>query len=385
MKKMMFALLVGLMFVLALPSVLADAHGPPPFSGDGEGTQSSPYIITNPQQLDEVRNNLTAYYILENDIDLNVSPYNENFGWNPIGTGAESFKGNFDGKGYSIYNLFHNSTASDVGLFGVAESCISISNFSMKNVYIKSIAYTGSIVGILRVDCLLTNVNAHGEIESEEVFGGLVGWHTSAVRTILNSYSNVSIKGNNIGGGLVGLNDGLIENSYSLGYVDVNTNSGGLIGVNTGIVNNSFYDTNMSGQNDTGKGTPKTTNEMQDINTFNGWDIALIENFDGETWFIDDGNDYPRLFYQYVEPEPEPEPSAPGSGGAPRGTTSGSFVEAEPREEALDDDVEPSEGLTTEQILVIGAAAVVLYMVLSGGSGGKGSGRARRMRRGKRR
>jgi len=40
------------------------------FSGSGSGTSGNPYIITTPEQLNEVRNDLTANYKLANDIDL---------------------------------------------------------------------------------------------------------------------------------------------------------------------------------------------------------------------------------------------------------------------------------------------------------------------------
>lgn len=58
------------------------------FSGAGEGTQENPYIITNAQQMHEVRYNLSAYYVLGNDIDLSGI---EN--WEPIGDAEEPFKG----------------------------------------------------------------------------------------------------------------------------------------------------------------------------------------------------------------------------------------------------------------------------------------------------
>lgn len=41
-----------------------------PFSGAGEGTPASPYVITTPAQLDEVRNFLSSNFVLANDIDL---------------------------------------------------------------------------------------------------------------------------------------------------------------------------------------------------------------------------------------------------------------------------------------------------------------------------
>jgi hypothetical protein len=67
-------------------------------------------------------------------------------------------------------------------------------------------------------------------------------------------------------------------------------------------VDYSFWDTETSGQpTSDGGGTGKTTEQMQDITTFSGagWDIVLIGSYVDETWYIDDGNDYPRLGWQF--------------------------------------------------------------------------------------
>lgn len=70
------------------------------FSGNGAGTLSSPYVITNVIQLNEIRNNLSAVYRLDNDIDL--SSINN---WNPIGTDTNPFTGVFNGNGHIIKNI----------------------------------------------------------------------------------------------------------------------------------------------------------------------------------------------------------------------------------------------------------------------------------------
>ena len=51
----------------------------------GEGTASDPIVICTPQDLDHIRNNLDAYYVIGQDIDLGVFPYNAHNGWEPIG------------------------------------------------------------------------------------------------------------------------------------------------------------------------------------------------------------------------------------------------------------------------------------------------------------
>jgi len=65
---------------------------------------------------------------------------------------------------------------------------------------------------------------------------------------------------------------------------------GGLVGVNSGTVTSSYYDSETSGQSDTGKGDPKTTAEMKSQTTFVGWDFDEVWGIDAE---INDG--YPYL------------------------------------------------------------------------------------------
>jgi len=73
-----------------------------------------------------------------------------------------------------------------------------------------------------------------------------------------------------------------------------------------GTVTNSFWDTETSGQSSSEGGTAKTTAERKDFDTFDtaSWDIVLVENHDGEEetaiWFIDDGNDCPGLWFEWV-------------------------------------------------------------------------------------
>jgi LPXTG-site transpeptidase (sortase) family protein len=61
------------------------------------------------------------------------------------------------------------------------------------------------------------------------------------------------------------------------------TDIGGLVGSGgIGTVNNSYYDQEVSGLSDTGKGIPKTTLAMKSVNTFTGWDSGLWRLTTGE-------------------------------------------------------------------------------------------------------
>jgi hypothetical protein len=59
------SLLLALVLVFALLPVAAPQNT---FAINGSGTADSPYLISNAAELDAVRNNLTAYYKLTNNI-----------------------------------------------------------------------------------------------------------------------------------------------------------------------------------------------------------------------------------------------------------------------------------------------------------------------------
>ncbi len=88
-------------------------------------------------------------------------------------------------------------------------------------------------------------------------------------------------------------NNGTIHGATRVTTLSVN---GGLVAVNTGTVSTSFYDSDVSGLSDTGKGVPLSTTGMQTSGTFTsvGWSIP-------GTWKINDGNTYPSLFEHLVK------------------------------------------------------------------------------------
>ncbi len=123
--------------------------------------------------------------------------------------------------------------------------------------------------------------------------GGLVGYLYSS-SSITNSYSNIDnvTSSSSNTGGLVGrISSSTILNSYSTGKVVSNSLHGGLVGGTrlNNTITDSFYDSETSGQSDTGKGKGKTTAEMKTLATFT--DISsphLNGSWDfNSTWDID--------------------------------------------------------------------------------------------------
>ncbi|MDN5046680.1 hypothetical protein O8C97_03235, partial [Aliarcobacter butzleri] len=268
----------------------------------GFGTELNPYTITNWTQLQNINNSniLTQnyYFNLLNNLNSSTAGYmgNTGTGWNPIGNNSSNtFAGIFDGKGFTISNLYINRPSQIyIGLFGWISG--TIKNLGLVDVNITGNGTIGGLAGYnyngtIENSYLTGNVTGTGNS-----VGGLVGYNNSG--TITNSYTNGRVKGNDRVGGLVGYNDygtvqnsyataevigtgndvgGLIgiqnggktENSYASGTITGNSNIGGLIGRNFGTITNSLYDkeTNTSSfMNDISLG--KTKAEI--LSAFNG-------------------------------------------------------------------------------------------------------------------
>ena len=141
---------------------------------------------------------------------------------------------------------------------------------------------------------------ATGNVEGQGYVGGLVG--ENRVK-LANCYANGDVHGDSSVGGLVGRQYfQRIDNCYSTGEVTGDRVVGGLVGLNSyaGILG-CFWDVNTSGQTDSDGGTGKNTDEMQTMSTF-GWDFTT------PLWTINEGVDYPRLWWEFVpvlDSEPE--------------------------------------------------------------------------------
>lgn len=231
------------------------------FSGKGMGTKEKPYEITNPKQLNEVRNNLLAHYILKNDIDLT-----EIDNWKPIGGKDNPFKGSLDGKGHKInnMNIMYKEVGYEdyIGLFGYSENA-SFQNIICEDIYIivdkadtdfrpnlGGEVFVGSIVGWAETGKIM-NCCVNGTLSvtncNDAYVGGLAG-HISNSENYTNITNcvnkiNISVISNNGGryegdgkitcGGIVGMAAANIEQCYNYGDICLkgpNIYGGGICG-----------------------------------------------------------------------------------------------------------------------------------------------------------
>lgn len=141
--------------------------------------------------------------------NIDMEPYKAGLGWNPV----KSFRGNFDGRGYTIQNLTINrSTEGYVGLFGSVEGG-TISNLTLTKVDVVGENYTGALAGTMAGH--VSNVIVKGgSVAGEDKVGGLVGANQGNISKCLIDIDSVS--GREDVGGVVGnLESGVVERVLS--------------------------------------------------------------------------------------------------------------------------------------------------------------------------
>lgn len=293
---------------------------PPPWQGEGNGTENEPFRIVSAEQFYDVRHYLNAHFELDGDIDLGQD-YGAGDGWEPIGTTSDPFIGTLDGKGYKITGLYINhSSENEVGLFGATGSESEISNIRLENIRVTGNRYVGGLVGMN--GGAIHHVYVSGEVTGSHFVGGLAGAHSG---TINQSHASGKVDGDHFVGGLAGVNEGSITDSYARGEVIATTSfAGGLVGSNDGgAISNAYASGKVTGEtfsgglvsgNESGTVTAsywdqETTNqaasagssdeygksaaEMKQQATFAGWDFERV-------WAIDEGESYPYLRADYA-------------------------------------------------------------------------------------
>ena len=253
----------GVMIIIIVLLLLASTYPGLPVTGGGKvyaagefaggsGTILEPYQIASAEQLNEMRLYPDQHFILSNDIDM--SAYNVEHPWVPIGDRTDPFTGSLDGQNHKIYNLFIHAPASTepVGLFGV----VSGTTGYIKNVRIEAVEVSGdNNVGILAGESSteIRNVGVTGNVYGSNYVGGIVGISTGD-GYISNSYAAANVTGIDNVGGLSGhIHNGYITYSYATGDVTGHTEVGGFVGKQLNAeITYSYATGNVVGCEDTG-------------------------------------------------------------------------------------------------------------------------------------
>ena len=199
----------------------------------GDGSAENPIIITDAAGLAAIKENLSACYVINADIDLTGTD------WEPIGDADEPFTGTIDGKGHIINGLNVSESAGGdyyAGLFGVTKGA-TIKSIRMKATRISVTgasasewaglsagALVGKAINTVIENCYNTgNISVTAEV-SMVTAGGLVGemnGNSSVKKSFNTGKVTTSSAGNlSLAGGICGAVDGgSIENCYNAGSI----------------------------------------------------------------------------------------------------------------------------------------------------------------------
>lgn len=268
-------------------------------SWQGTGTKDDPFLITSAAELAGLAYNVNKaaanvmykgtagggvyiYYYsgryFRQTVDIDVSMYY----WDPIGSMAYFFGGNYDGGGHTVAGIFTNSSCEYAGLFGC------VIGASIQN------------VGIIE-----SKVMIDSEIVGKSSAGGIIAYSFMSPVSISNCYNRVKVSttinsiASNVGcGGILGISYGggfNITDCYNTGEVR-GSYPGGILG---GYYTNSYtytfsncYSVGMeviNSMNVTIVPTNCYTNERTYV-TIDGVDCWYDE--DEDMWFDEDDNWY---------------------------------------------------------------------------------------------
>ncbi|MCL2712525.1 MAG: hypothetical protein FWD37_04555, partial [Methanomassiliicoccaceae archaeon] len=292
--------MLSVVFLLSAAIVLVLSYDDPVSDDD---TLGASYMITDAAGLAQLATEVNAgdskigmVYVLGNNIDL--SSYAS---WTPIGINADrSFKGTFDGNGYTITGLKIERSASTgdnyIGLFGYVFTGGVVQNLTLEGVNITGYTYVGGITGYLNnasiVNCHVTGtVNGHdrvggiagninvsstgikdcsfigdviGTAAASDNIGGIVGYMASS--SVTGSFAEGTVKGRDSVGGIAGhlsssASPSKVENCYYVGDVSGRNYVGGIMG----DINMPNNNPNNSVNNCYAAGTVKGTNYVGGI------------------------------------------------------------------------------------------------------------------------
>ena len=219
------------------------------FSGSGSGTESDPYLILNPIQLNQLRNFLNqsgVYFKLMANIDLTefLEDENPDQGWQPVGNSSSAaFKGILDGNGKSIKGLWIKRSPNDyVGFFGYTVGS-TIKNVTIEASTIEGKEMVGGISGYSDATTI-SGCSLTGSVKGSSRIGGFVGGAGDNL-TLTGNTAKVIVTGTgNSIGGFVGYNNAdyrLVISGCKLddGVIRGVNNVGGCCGENIGYHRNN--------------------------------------------------------------------------------------------------------------------------------------------------
>lgn len=263
-------------------------------------------VICSCTDLQNIKNNLSANYVLGQNIDCSSFDNFESIG---EGVGFFGFfKGSLDGKGFSISNLkiYGPEDYYYTGLFSGLKNA-KISNLALIDANITGNNAVGIISGNFESGSTIENVYTSGRVEGTRFVGGLVGYSAleNGDSSIINSYSTANVIANErTAGGIVGVwgeYGGFlsIKNSFATGIVSVEDSrkigEGALVGTNwaskSQISNSAYFDRGIPC---TWKGVSGECSAKLSLDYFKSANSEIFSSWNSSVWNFVDG-EYPAL------------------------------------------------------------------------------------------
>ncbi len=303
----------------------------------GDGTKDNPYVISRPEQLDNMHNVMVSeqmvYFEMDADVDMT------GIQWQQLNTMNNNYRNWFtlDGKGHIIYNLTPEGSKYYPSFAGIL--CGEIRNVGFVNAKVNATSSgagvicgymghstfkdaDGNLYPVVVENCYMT-----GSITSKGYVGSVCGTMQYSPAIIRNCYSTVEITGNgssgNMSGGLVGRirTDLTIEKCYAAGDVS-SPIAGGVVagGQNTSTPASTYnnviaWNRSVSGTTAYAFGETAENDVMTDVYVLADMNVngEKVENGKthkelqeiasrwGAPWHSesDAGNGYPILEWQY--------------------------------------------------------------------------------------
>lgn len=212
----------------------------------GSGSEADPFLIENAEHLNNVRENLNAYFLQIADIQMDSADFGQDHSWISIGNcdgnlEGTPFTGVYDGGGFAIEGLkLEDTEVIPLGLFGCSQNAV-FRNLQLVDVEMNSVSWSGALLGYNLPGnvTLIEGISASVTGQWGEECGGIIGRGDSVL--IRNCSAEIDVFSTDRSGGIAGfLADSEIQDSESSGKLSGGEHLGGILGrIDDGIVQGS--------------------------------------------------------------------------------------------------------------------------------------------------
>lgn len=205
----------------------------------GSGTLADPVRIYNAHGLNALRDGTytknNPYVVLENDINLDIPPYNEGQGWEPL---PSSLVIGINGKGHCIKGLYINRPdEDDVGLFK-SPKIHEFTNVRIIDANVTGRNNVGIVAGSRTISGWTDDVNScyiSGKVKGSNNVAGIIGYTLGAEAAYRGNLIKVKIESLAMGASIT--NIGAVTSTTSVYNNVIDTDLSGVVGLSDTLLN----------------------------------------------------------------------------------------------------------------------------------------------------